>query len=120
MPPLASALEAEVTAYIEEHQHERAEQGHRLVVRNGKARARTVTLGAGTVQVQTPRVDGRRVAETGQRQRLTFHSLSQLWRVQRGVLLRLRRRQGTGVPSGSLSPRRHRNTRRQLSGSCNR
>jgi putative transposase len=72
---LAAALEVEVAAYIEEHQHELDEQGHRRVVRNGKAQARTVTLGAGTVQVQAPRVDDRRIDETGQRQRFTSQIL---------------------------------------------
>jgi transposase-like protein len=72
---LAAALEAEVAAYIEAHQYERDEGGHRLVVRNGKAQARTVTLGSGTVQVQAPRVDDRRVDETGQRQRFTSQIL---------------------------------------------
>jgi putative transposase len=64
---LVSALEREVAAYLEQHQGELDEQGHRLVVRNGKAQQRRVTLGAGTVQVQAPRVDDRRVDEEGQR-----------------------------------------------------
>lgn len=72
---LAAALEAEVAVYIEEHQHERDEQGHRLVVRNGKAQARTVTLGAGTLQVQAPRVEDRRVDQSGQRQRFSSQIL---------------------------------------------
>jgi putative transposase len=78
---LAAALEAEVAAYIEEHQHERDELGHRLVVRNGKAQARTLTLGAGTVELQAPRVDDRRVDEAGQRQRFTSDILSPYMRV---------------------------------------
>lgn len=72
---LAAALEAEVAAYIEEHQQTRDEQGHRLVVRNGKAQPRTVLLGAGTVEVQAPRVNDRRVDEAGQRQRFTSQIL---------------------------------------------
>ena len=60
---LAAALEAEVAAYIEEHQQEQDERGHRLVVRNGKAQARTVLLGAGTVTVEAPRVNDRRLFE---------------------------------------------------------
>ena len=46
---LAAALEAEVASYLDDHQGERDEQGHRLVVRNGRAQPRTVTLGAGAV-----------------------------------------------------------------------
>lgn len=72
---LAAALEAEVAGYLEEHEPERDEQGHRLVVRNGKARSRTVLLGAGAVEVQAPRVNDRRVDEAGQRQRFTSQIL---------------------------------------------
>jgi putative transposase len=72
---LAAALEAEVAAYLEEHESERDEQGRRLVVRNGKARRRTVLLGAGAVEVQAPRVNDRRVDEAGQRQRFTSQIL---------------------------------------------
>ncbi len=58
---LAVALEAEVAAYIAAHTHELDERGHRLVVRNGHARAREVVTGAGPVPVAVPRVDDRRV-----------------------------------------------------------
>ena len=72
---LAAALESEVAAYIEQHQQECDEQGHRLVVRNGKAQARTITLGSGAVEIQAPRVNDRRVDEQGQRQRFTSEIL---------------------------------------------
>ena len=42
---LKKALQEEVAAYLERHP-ERDDQGHRLVVRNGKAKARKVTCGA--------------------------------------------------------------------------
>ena len=42
--------EAEVTAYIETHQHEVDEDGRRLVVRNGHARERTLVSGAGQLK----------------------------------------------------------------------
>ena len=48
---LEAALEVEVAAYLEWHQEERDRRGHALVVRNGRARARKVTLGAGTVEL---------------------------------------------------------------------
>lgn len=54
------ALELEVEEYIEKLHHLRDEQGHALVVRNGKAKPRTVSLGAGPVELQAPRVDDRR------------------------------------------------------------
>lgn len=72
---LAQALEAEVASYIEVHREERDERGHALVVRNGKGRARKVTLGAGTVEVRAPRVNDRRVDADGGRQRFTSQIL---------------------------------------------
>jgi transposase-like protein len=68
---LMQALEAEVAAYLAGHGAARDEAGHRLVVRNGPARARQVTLGSGTVEVRAPRVNDRRVDEEGRRQRFT-------------------------------------------------
>jgi putative transposase len=72
---LAAALEAEVACYLEQHQAELDDRGHRLVVRNGKAQARRVTLGAGTIEVRAPRVDDRRVDGQGERQRFTSEIL---------------------------------------------
>jgi hypothetical protein len=48
---LVQALQAEVAEYIERHASERDEDGHALVVRNGKAQGRKVTMGSGTVEV---------------------------------------------------------------------
>jgi putative transposase len=65
---LAAALEAEVDAYLAAHIAVVDERGHRLVVRNGHAPARTLTTAAGQVEVVCPRVDDRRVdPATGQR-----------------------------------------------------
>jgi putative transposase len=65
---LAAALEAEVDAYLAAHIEVVDERGHRLVVRNGHAPARTLTTAAGQVEVVRPRVDDRRVdPATGQR-----------------------------------------------------
>lgn len=72
---LMKALEAEVASYIEAYEQERDEQGLALVVRNGKARPRKVTLGAGTIEIRTPRVNDRRVDKDGQRQRFTSEIL---------------------------------------------
>ena len=67
---LAAALEAEVDAYIEAHTDERDERGKRLVVRNGHAEPRSITTGAGSVEIEAPRVNDKRVdAETGERMR---------------------------------------------------
>ncbi len=51
---LVKAVEAEVTAYIETHQHEVDQDGRRLVVRNGHARERTIVSGVGQLKIQAP------------------------------------------------------------------
>jgi hypothetical protein len=69
---LAVALEEEVAAYIAAHAGEVDERGHRLVRRNGHARQRMVTTGAGPVPVAAPRVDDRRTdPSTGAKARFT-------------------------------------------------
>jgi putative transposase len=60
---IALALQLEVAEYIENHAQLRDEEGQRLVVRNGKAKPRTVIVGATPVRVQAPRVDDRRPGE---------------------------------------------------------
>jgi transposase-like protein len=72
---LKVALEAEVAAYIESHAHERDDQGRAMVVRNGKAKSRKVTCGAGTLEVQAPRVNDKRVDANGQRERFASEIL---------------------------------------------
>lgn len=57
---IAKALKLEVDEHIEKLSHLRNERGHALVVRNGKGRERTLTLGAGVVKIQAPRVNDRR------------------------------------------------------------
>jgi putative transposase len=72
---LIEALKAEVDDYVERHRGERDEQGHALVVRNGRAPTRKVTLGAGTVELRAPRVNDRRRDKDSHRQRFTSHIL---------------------------------------------
>ena len=57
---LAAALEIEVEEAINKYKDEVDESGQRLVVRNGKSQPRKVTMGSGTVKIQTPRVNDRR------------------------------------------------------------
>ena len=58
---IAAALEVEVEQYIQSLGHLRDEQGHALVVRNGKSHhERTVNLGAGSIKMKAPRVHDRR------------------------------------------------------------
>jgi putative transposase len=71
---LAAALEAEVAEYIERHRSERDDTGRALVVRNGRAEPRKLTTGAGTLEIQAPRVNDRRVVG-GERQRFTSEIL---------------------------------------------
>jgi putative transposase len=57
---ILAALDLEVEQYVEKLRHLRDENGHALVVRNGKAEPRAVSLGAGSIKFQAPRVDDRR------------------------------------------------------------
>src|SRR4051812_26657453 len=73
---LAAALRAEADDYVERFAAERGEDGKRLVVRNGRARQRRVTVGSGTVAVQAPRVNDKRVdEEDGKRRRFSSRIL---------------------------------------------
>lgn len=60
---LMEALQAEVDDFIKSHKNHVDEQGKRLVVRNGKAQTRSLTLPSGTIEVQAPRVNDRRQGE---------------------------------------------------------
>ena len=58
---ILEALELEVEQYIQKLRHLQDEEGHALVVRNGKSHhERTVNLGAGTVTLRGPRMNDRR------------------------------------------------------------
>ncbi len=66
---IAAALRAEADEYVACYQGEIDEDGHRLVVRDGRAREWKVTVGSGTIAVRAPRVNDKRVDEEGERQR---------------------------------------------------
>src|SRR6185295_16035135 len=55
---IAAALELEVAEYFERLRGERDDDGRALVVRNGRARPRPVTVGARTVATTAPRTSG--------------------------------------------------------------
>jgi putative transposase len=57
---LLAALEVEVADYIDRHQGLVDGEGHRLVVRNGRAEERTLVTGAGGLKIRAPRVHDRR------------------------------------------------------------
>lgn len=60
---LLRALNLEVEEYIQQNIGEVDEQGHRLVVRNGVGKSRTVTMGSGSIDLQAPRVNDKRDGE---------------------------------------------------------
>jgi hypothetical protein len=60
---LATAIEAEVTEYIEARQQLVNQAGHRQVVRNGYLPERTIQTGIGPIGVRQPRVHDRRPEE---------------------------------------------------------
>ena len=69
---IAAALRAEADEYLARFSDEVDENGHRLVVGNGRARERKVTVGSGTVPIRAPRVNDKRVEEdTGERRRFS-------------------------------------------------
>ena len=73
---IAAALEAEVSEYVDAFVDEVDEDGKRLVVRNGKARERKVTVGSGTVAIRAPRVNDKRTdEESGERRRFSSRIL---------------------------------------------
>jgi putative transposase len=73
---IAAALEAEVDGYVTAFVDELDENGKRVVVRNGRARERKVTVGSGTVAIRAPRVgDGRIEEQTGERKRFSSRIL---------------------------------------------
>jgi putative transposase len=73
---IAAALRAEADEYVERFNEERDEDGRRLVVRNGRAQQRRVTVGSGTIPIRAPRVNDKRVDEqAGERQRFSSRIL---------------------------------------------
>ncbi len=68
---IALALRAEVDEYVERFSDLVDVHGHRLVVRNGKAKERKVTVGSGTIPIRAPRVNDKRVDEQGERQKFS-------------------------------------------------
>ncbi len=72
---IAAALEVEVEQYVAAFAGEIDEDGKRLVVRNGRAKERGLTVGSGTMRLRAPRVNDKRVDETGERQKFSSRIL---------------------------------------------
>lgn len=81
---IAAALEVEVDEYVRRFNDERDEDGRAKVVRNGRGKERSVTMGAGTVRLQAPRVNDKREVD-GERQRFTSKILPPYLRRSKNV-----------------------------------
>jgi len=71
---ILAALEVEVEEYRRQHRDARDSRGYALVVRNGQARPRRLTVRTGTITLRAPRVNDRRRVD-GVRQRFTSQIL---------------------------------------------
>jgi hypothetical protein len=60
---IEAALEVEVEDYLARFRAERDGDGRALVVRNGRGKERSVTIGGGTVKLRAPRVNDKRVMD---------------------------------------------------------
>jgi putative transposase len=63
---LEVALNEEVDIFCQRHAARVDEEGHRLVVRNGKQNRRILVTGAGPLEIEPPRVDDRALKGTGE------------------------------------------------------
>ena len=57
---LINALDLEVEEYLKSTRDWKDENGHQVVVRNGKGKRRKITTGAGTFDIQAPRINDKR------------------------------------------------------------
>ena len=83
---------------------ERDECGRRLVVRNGRAEPRTVTTGAGPIEVTAPRVNDKRVDDAGERCRFRSSILTPWARKSPKVTEVLPLMYLHGMSSGDFAP----------------
>ena len=72
---IAAALRAEADQYVDRFTDELDGDGHRQVVRNGRAQERRVTVGSGTIPVRAPRVNDKRVDVDGEREKFSSRIL---------------------------------------------
>ena len=100
---LATAIEAEVDAYIDEHADPRDAHGHRLVVRNGHKDERQIQTGIGPVTVRQPRVDDQRIDENGKRIRFASKILPPYLRKTKSLEERIPWLYLKGVSTGDFS-----------------
>lgn len=83
---LATALEAEVTAFLEQFAAERLPDGRQRVVRHGRGPERTIQTGIGPLEVRRPKVrDRARGTDAGEKVRFTSHILPRWARRSRSL-----------------------------------
>jgi putative transposase len=100
---LQKAIEDEVAGYIEAHRQHVDESNHRLVVRNGRHRPRTILCGVGPIEVHQPRVDDRRIDENGVRFRFTSKILPRYLRKTKAIEELVPWLYLKGISSGEMS-----------------
>ena len=100
---LATAIEAEVDTYLEQHADHRDADAHRLVVRNGHKDTRQIQTGIGPVAVRQPRVDDRRRDDNGERIRFTSEILPPYLRKTKSIEERIPWLYLKGVGTGDFS-----------------
>jgi hypothetical protein len=104
---IRAALKLEVEDYLARHAEARDPvTGRALVVANGHGKPREVTTGAGAFKMQAPRVNDKRVSDSGERMRFRSKILPPYLRRSAKVtevrpILYLR---GLSTVSGSLNP----------------
>lgn len=57
---LINALQQEISGYVDEHKNIVDKNGHRLVVRNGQGKERSIVLPVGEISLRVPRVNDQR------------------------------------------------------------
>jgi transposase-like protein len=102
---IAAALEVEVEEYVGAFVEEVDDEGRRLVVRNGRARERKLTVGSGTVAIRAPRVNDKRVdPDTSKRQKFSSKILPAYARRSPKVTEVLPVLYLHGLPTGDFGP----------------
>jgi transposase-like protein len=82
---LQAAIEREVAEYIQRNESRLDADGRRLVVRNGHHPGRSIQTPAGSIEVRQPRVNDKRVDESGGRFRFTSQILPPYLRKSKAV-----------------------------------
>jgi putative transposase len=77
---LQTAIEKEVSAFIEKNKHNTDTNGYRLAVRNGYKPERDILTGIGPIKIKQPRVDDRKLRKINNEQAFTSEILPRFLR----------------------------------------